>query len=619
LKYTTIGHKHLFRSSLMSTNAIDYKKLSRWPKKNQESINELNSDLNVSTNSHVFVTPPTSPSLVKKLADVNKAYCKNHFSLHYKQDKEAIVQLQLENKSLRQQLNLSDDSTTSTVPSNISTMTENEHGIPTKDDEFSSFKKKNESLKLENKKILRDLTMREKEIKALTRRCSEQDKRMKGLKEVKDMAKEIDQLHDEMECKNVIVGKIKEELMEAKKEVKDVTKSLEEANEIERFKCGERNSLKIELNDLTTEKKTLIDEIVKLKAEVVFKDTQLKEGHITIITMTNLKLEREEKLCSLHSQTQLLASSLEKSKIDHLKKIASLKLEIDQLKMFFINEASAAEEKAKTFEQLEKASSEKDKTIMEQKQHCIDLEEKLAEEELFINKAEQKEIESEGKFQQLRRLKLELENQHKSHTHEADEMNARYLKLQNDMKGLKKASSQENKIIMEQNQHCIDLEEKLAEKELVINKTEVQKIESEGKLQQLRSLKLELENQNKSYTQGVDEMNARYLKLQNVMKEEEDKHKKELHNELTKRKDIELNMKTVKSELRELKMRGTNYVDIQKTNLYLEDKIKRQERYLKKKLEQDRKKNRSSITQNLMESPRRQSLQPSRASSRKTI
>jgi len=508
--------------------SVDFKHLNHHPK----NTSEHNSDLDGSTNCHSFVTPPTSPLHTTNEIRVSKDSYRQHLFLPCKSSKETIFQLQLEIKNLRQQLYLSDDTTSSTsIPSNISTTTENEDGVQTKADELSSLKKRNESLKLENKRILQDLMMREKEVNALTRRCSEQDKRMKGLKEVNDMAKEIGQLHDEMECKNVDVVKLKDELMKVRTKA---TKTLEEAKETERLKCEEINSLQIAMNDLTAEKKTLSDEVTKLKADIVSKDEQLKESRSTIVSMTNLKSEREEQLCSLHSQTQLLASSLERSKINNSNKIALFELEIDQLQIYSKNKAMALEEKVAKVEQLEKVATEKDETIKQQKQCCIDLEKRLEEKGLSINEVKQ------------------------------------------------------------------------------------EKIESEEKLEQMRGLNLELEKKSKSCIEGADEMKAKYLKLQNEMKKKEDNQKEELQNELAKRKDVELNMKTIRSELMELKMRGTNYIEIQKTNLYLEDKIKRQERYLKKKLDQDRKRNRSSVIQTIKESPRRQSLQSSRASFRKT-
>merc|ERR1712150_165736 len=148
---------------------------------------------------------------------------------------------------------------------------------------------------------------------------------------------------------------------------------------------------------------------------------------------------------------------------------------------------------------------------------------------------------------------------------------------------------------------------------------EQEKRKSEEKLQQLSSLNLELGKKIKSYIQGKNEVKAKYLKLQDNMRKKEDYHKKELQEELMKRKDLEFNMKTIESELMELKTRGTDYVEIQKTNLYLEDKIKRQERYLKKKIEQDRKRHRSSLIQVIKESPSKQTLQTPRASSLKKI
>merc|ERR1712194_155170 len=163
---------------------------------------------------------------------------KHHVSLPPLSDKETVLQQSLEIKNLRQQLNLSDDINTSTKDDitlatsfTSSIMTEEEgktsEGVviekesiiqSLKSDEMFFYQKTNEILENENKKILRNLSMREQEVSVLATRCAAQGERMKGLREARIMAKEIEQLNSNIKYKDVSIGELGEKLARAKEE-----------------------------------------------------------------------------------------------------------------------------------------------------------------------------------------------------------------------------------------------------------------------------------------------------------------------------------------------------------------------------------------------------------------
>jgi len=486
-----------------------------------------------------FYDPPAYLSQTKNEREVHTDNYKHHVSLPPLSDKETVLQQSLEIKNLRQQLNLSDDINTSTKDDitlatsfTSSIMTEEEgktsEGVgiekesiiqSLKSDEMFFYQKTNEILENENKKILRDLSMREQEVSVLATRCAAQGERMKGLREARIMAKEIEQLNSNIKYKDVSIGELGEKLARAKEEA---TESLEKMKEVKTSKCKEINILLSTVNDMKKENKLLGLEVVKIKADAVIKDAELKEKREIILLMTSSKLEQEEKLKSIHSQTKLLALSIDKSGRDHSKKVTALKLEINSLKTCCENKSISCKENIVNIEQLEKISTQKDKTIEQQKRSYAEIEKELAEKVLLINEITQK------------------------------------------------------------------------------------KEKSEDELAQTLSLVVALRQESQSRIQGENELRTKHLQLQKDMKKEEEAHKERLKNEIAIRHRVETNMKTMRSEICELKKQGANYAELQKTVLHLEDKVKRQENYLKKKLQQERKQKLSSTMPSIKTLSRRQ-------------
>jgi len=261
-------------------------------------------------------------------------------------------------------------------------------------------------------------------------------------------------------------------------------------------------------------------EVAKLSAEITFMDIQLKESHSTIVSNANSKLVREEKLQSLDSQKLLLISSFDKLKIDHLNRIAALKLENDQLKTCSENEAIIFQENIAKLEQTKKIAAKKDETIKHQKE--------------FI----------------------------------------------------------------------AEMQSELTEKEILMDITVQRKKELDDKLQQMYGL-------GAKHLQEMGKLKASYLQLQNLVKREKNNHQESLQKEITIRQGAEKTLKTMRSEFIALKKQPANYAELQKTNLLLEDKITRQDNYLKKKLQHDRRKNLSSNMISVKTSPNRQPLSSS--------
>jgi len=177
-------------------------------------------------------------------------------------------------------------------------------------------------------------------------------------------------INDEMKHKDMNIEKLNSELLISKK---GAMKALEEKKDGETLKFKEINSLQDTTKDLRKKNNIFDDEIVKLKADIVSRDTQLKENNFTILSMIDSKLDREKKLQSVHSQTQLLTSFLNQSKTNHSKEVAVLKLEIDQMRTCSENKAIAFQEyrkrfrfvakKAESVEQQEQCKTCKDKPL----------------------------------------------------------------------------------------------------------------------------------------------------------------------------------------------------------------------------------------------------------------
>jgi len=504
-------------------STIHFTNLCHSSNKDQEPSKEPSSSLDGSTGCGSLTSTLNSPSRNKNRIEIKGDNKKNLFS-----DMKTISQLQLEIGNLQQKMKLSDDSTTSTkndITTATSTTEEEDEvvgeGIPIDDEtiiqmksEIFLFRKRNENLEHENKRIIQDLSMREREVKALVIRCDAQGQKLSGVREARVMAKEIEQRNGEIKRKDTTIESLNEELTRTNKEA---TKALEEIKDAEMLKCKEIISLENTIRNLERKNSSFDVEVAKLSAEITFKDIQLKESHSTIVSNANSKLVREEKLQSLNSQKLLLISSFDKLKIDHLKRIAALKLENDQLKTCSENKAIIFQENIAKLEQTKKIAAKKDETIKHQKE--------------FI----------------------------------------------------------------------AEMQSELTEKEILMDITAQRKKELDDKLQQMYGL-------GAKHLQEMGKLKASYLQLQNLVKREKNNHQESLQKEITIRQGAEKTLKTMRSEFIALKKQPANYAELQKTNLLLEDKITRQDNYLKKKLQHDRRKNLSSNMISVKTSPNRQPL-----------
>jgi len=414
-------------------------------------------------------------------------------------------------RDIAQTVHLSDDNTTSTK-SDITTVTsftfsttteeeeaeaeerkleerpiDRESTIHTKHNEIVFFQKRNESLERDNKRVMQHLSMREQEVSALVARCDSQEKVIMGMRDAKVMSKEIEQLNIEMKRKDVAVGRLNEELTRTKKEA---TAALEEEKKVEVLKCKEISLLQSTMNDLNRKTDSLDDEVVKLKAEIVSKDIELKDAQSTIISMTNSRIEREENLRSLHLQAQLLFSSIDKSRKDHWNKVVALKLEIDQFKTCSENEAIAFQQKVTELEQLEKAAAEKDEIIKRQKKYCTNLENELGDRSLLIDEPARQKKELEDKLRQTHVLVVELQKGSQSLLRETQLL---ILSI-----GKSKISSEvvvsklDFETIEQQKGSSMDMEKELAERAFIIDEIARQKKELEDQLNRTHDLVIEL-------------------------------------------------------------------------------------------------------------------------------
>jgi len=218
------------------------------------------------------------------------------------------------------------------------------------------------------------------------KRCGSQERIIKGTRETKVMEKEIEQLSDEIKRKGVNIVILKEELTRTKKEA---TRALEEVKEAEVLKCKEIIILENKVADFIGKSGSLGDEVAKLNVEMASKDSKLKDTQSTLISMINSKLEREETNQSLRSQVQLLHSSVDKLKREHSKKVAALKIEIDEIKMCPENEAVDFQENVVELEQLAKIAAVKDETIEQQRGYCTEMENVLAERACITERIQQ--------------------------------------------------------------------------------------------------------------------------------------------------------------------------------------------------------------------------------------
>lgn len=306
--------------------------------------------------------------------------------------------------------------------------------------------------------------------------------------------KSIDQPNDEMKYKEVTIGQLNEELTRTKKEA---TKALEEGNTSETLKFKEIASFKSIVDDLIRKQDSIAIELAILKADLTSKDTQLKESHSIIASMTNSNF-KEEKLQSLHSPKIALISSLQESKKDHANKFSVVKLEIDQLKTRSENLVSAFQES----KHLSKFTVKKNETI-EQQKNCV---------------------------------------------------------------------------------MGVGMEKKLAERVFLIDETALQTKKSDDELQQTHNLENDLQKDLQSPIQGIEKMKT-ILRLRDERKNKEKYHQENLQNQVVIQQGKGKNTDSMRSSFIELKKQGTSNTAFY---LYLKDKVERQEKYLKKRLEQDR-------------------------------
>jgi len=251
-------------------------------------------------------------------------------------------------------------------------------------------------------------------------------------------------------------------------------------------------------------------EVAKLSAEITFMDIQLKESHSTNVSMANSKLDLEEKLQSLDSQKLLLILSFDKLKINHLNRIAALKLENNQLKTCSENEAIAFQENIAKLEQMtKKIVAKKDETIKHQKEFIAEMQSELTEKDILMDLTAQRKKELDDKLQQTYGLGVK-------HLQEMGKLKGSYLQLQNLMK-------------KEKNNH-----QKSLQKEITIRQG------AENTLKTMRSEFIALKKQPTNYA----ELQKKNLLLEDKITRQDNYLKKKLQQ--NRRKNLSSNMISVK-------------------------------------------------------------------------
>lgn len=319
-----------------------------------------------------------------------------------------------------------------------------------------------------------------------------------------------------------------------------------------------------------------------------------------------MALKEASKVVDLEDKLQIVQRHMDRTEMEAAQIVDELQGDMAQFKIVDSKKAEEIKELEGTIENLERKIK-----FMEIESTKL----------ISIVSSNESELEaSSAKIESLVKLTAEQEEKHLSLRSELEMLIGAYDRskndnsrkvttLQNEIKELKKISTNEatryqedysklqelanttEERIDQQTEEYRRVEEELEGKTKIINDM-VNDNELLGKDQkQMRKLVTELQEENESFLQETGLLKTKSLALETELGKKKSDHFTELKKEALLRQGVDSKVNTLKSEILAMKKECHSYAELEAKNFLLQDKVERQENYLKKRLHEQSRKN----------------------------
>lgn len=184
----------------------------------------------------------------------------------------------------------------------------------------------------------------------------------------------------------------------------------------------------------------------------------------------------------------------------------------------------------------------------------------------------------------LSSLQNEIKELETHYNNEATKYTKDYAKLQ-------ELTNKAEERVDQQTEELARVQKELEAKTRIVNDMVKHSEASEKDQELMRKLVTELQDENESFLQETGLLKAKYLRLEKELEKKGKDHFANLQEEILIRQGMESTISRMKAENQGMKEQCKGYTELEARNFLLEDKVERQENYLKKKLQEQSRKN----------------------------
>lgn len=387
---------------------------------------------------------------------------------------------------------------------------------------------------------------------------------------------QVRQLADDVETKDETVETLRRDLrqlgdellettQEHSKESKALRQELQNLKTELALKNDEIRDIRIiEMHEQEEVILTLRKDVVRLTKVIQEKDEVLQSGTVelteSLARQQRRCAEMETRLADKGREHQLVVESLEGTKND-------LERRIDQQEATIKGLGRKVNELTSQIQRLEGATESANTALGECRKKCQILRESVksteTERDNFILALER---------QSDRANKLEILNK----------------ELERECTNWETNASGSSQAVISQKEQIASLQEDLRDRSRILSDVIARNKAMEERLASENSSYLALEEESNELLRQLTEKDSDIRRREAVWTEREDKYIEDLHQEQNRREIAEADLKATRAKLDLIRQDNKDTSELEKENQALKDKVRRQETYLKRKLEKDR-------------------------------
>jgi len=349
------------------------------------------------------------------------------------------------------------------------------------------------------------------------------------------------------------------------------------------------------------------DTVINFKDKLKIVEEQMAQKDEEIQNIKNGALKKaNDTVVDLEGKLKVVQGHMERTEMEAAEIVDELTGDIEKLKIMESNKGKEVKELEGTIENMKRQST------------FAKIESTKLMSTVSSNETELEA--SRVKIESLSKLRAEQEEKHESLRSELEMLIGAYDRskndnsrkvgtLQNEIQQLKTHSTDEATKYREdyrklqdlanRSEERIDQQEgevermgtELEEKTRVINSMVKAHEILEKDQEQTRKLVTDLQDENESFLQETGLLKTKSLALEIELTQKEDDHFSELQKEGMLRQGVDRTVNILKSELKGMKDQCSDYEELVAKNYLLQDKVERQENYLKKRVQEKSRKN----------------------------